>query len=202
MSRPGEGEYHIYTDMSEKNKTLSAQLIRVYQGKSYLMSYASKRLSKTECSYSTPKLEMMAIWYGCMKFKMIVTGRKLKVFTDHRSLQGLHLKDPRKRWATWLTDIIEVNPEVIHVSGKNNPVADAMTRLSEWANSIIVQRQETRDQIVKRYHHHFSDRKTVNIRDKYDWDGIYSDMAKCRETCDYCQRNRGTNESRNPMIPI
>ena len=203
LSRPGEGEYHIYTDMSEKNKTLSAQLIRVHQGKSYLISYASKRLSQTECSYSTPKLEMMAIWYGCMKFKMIVTGRKLKVFTDHRSLQGLHLKDPRKRWATWLTDIIEVNPEVIHVSGKDNPVADAMTRLSDWANSIIVQRQETRAQIVKRYHHHFSDRKTVmNIRDKYDWDGIYSDVAKCRESCEYCQRNRGTNESRNLLIPI
>jgi len=203
LSRPGEGEYHIYTDMSEKNKTLSAQLIRVHEGKSYLISYASKRLSQTECSYSTPKLEMMAIWYGCMKFKMIVTGRKLKVFTDHRSLQGLHLKDPRKRWATWLTDIIEINPQVIHVSGKNNPVADAMTRLSDWANAIIVQRQETRAQIVKRYHHHFSDRKTVmNIRDKYDWDGIYSDVAKCRESCEYCQRNRGTNESRNPMIPI
>src|SRR3989338_7641232 len=88
LSRPGEGEYHIYTDMSEKNKTLSAQLIRVHEGKSYLISYASKRLSQTECSYSTPKLEMMAIWYGCIKFKMIVTGRKLKVLTDHRSLQG------------------------------------------------------------------------------------------------------------------
>src|SRR6185312_2427398 len=47
LSRPGEGEYHIYTDMSEKYKTLSAQLIRVHQGKSYLISYASKRLSQT-----------------------------------------------------------------------------------------------------------------------------------------------------------
>ncbi|HYN44394.1 MAG TPA: RNase H-like domain-containing protein, partial [Candidatus Limnocylindrales bacterium] len=202
LTRPGEGEYHIYTDMSEKFKTLSAQLIRVHDGKRYLVSYASKRLSETESIYSTPKLEMMAIWYGLMKFKMIVNGRKVKVFTDHRSLQGLHLKDPRKRWATWLTDIIEINPEVIHVSGKDNPVADAMTRLSDWANSIIVQRQETRADIVRNYHHHFSDRKTVmNIRDKYNWDGIYSDVAKFRESCEYCQKNRGADAS-NPMTPI
>ena len=202
LTRPGEGEYHIFTDMSEKFKTLSAQLIRVHLGKRYLVSYASKRLSATESCYSTPKLEMMAIWYGLMKFKMIVSGRKVKVFTDHRSLQGLHLKDPRKRWATWLTDIIEINPEVIHVSGKDNPVADAMTRLSDWANAIMVQRQDTRIDIIKNYHHHFSDRKTVmNIRDKYNWEGIYSDVAKFRETCEYCQKNRGADVS-NPMTPI
>ena len=114
----------------------------MHEGKRYLVSCASKRLSATESYYSTPKLEMMAIWYGLMKFKMIVTGRKVKVFTDHRSLQGLHLKDPRKRWATGDTDIIEINPEVIHVSGKDNPVADAMTRLSDWANVIMIQRHD------------------------------------------------------------
>jgi hypothetical protein len=203
LSRPGEGEYHIFTDMSESNKTLSAQLLRVHEGKKYLISYASKRLSSTESSYSTPKLEMMAIWYGLTKFRKIIEGRKIKLFTDHRSLQGLHLKDPKKRWATWLTDIIEINPEVIHIAGKKNPVADAMTRLSEWANTMIVKRDETRKQIVKKYHHHFSDRKTVqNIRDKYDWDGIYKDVAECRESCEYCMKNRGTGETRNPMIPI
>jgi hypothetical protein len=202
LSRPGEGEYHLFTDMSEKFKTLSAQLIRVHEGKKYLISYASKRLTGPECAYSTPKLEMMAIWYGLMKFKPIVSGRKVKVFTDHQSLQGLHLKDPQKRWATWITDIIDINPEVIHVSGKDNPVADAMTRLSDWANAIVVQRQDARQAIVKQYHHHFSDRKTVqNIRDKYNWEGIYTDVARCRETCEYCQRNRGV-DIKNPMTPI
>ena len=50
---------------------------------------------------------------------------------DHYELSQIKgLKDPKKRWATWLTDIIEINPQVIHVSGKDNPVADAMTRLS------------------------------------------------------------------------
>ena len=52
------------------------------------------------------------------------------------------------------------------------------------------------------YHHHFSDRKTVmNIRDKYNWDGIYADVVKFRESCEYCQKNRGADTS-NPMIPI
>jgi hypothetical protein len=182
LSRPGEGEYHVFTDMSEIHKTLSAQLIRVHEGKRYLISYASKRLSETESSYSTPKLEMMAIWFGLMKFKPIICGRIVKVFTDHRSLTGLHLKDPKKRWATWLTDIIEINPVVIHVSGKDNPVADAITRLSDWANTMVIEREEVRKKIVSQYHHHFSDRKTVmNIRQKYDWDGIYTDVQKARE---------------------
>ena len=196
LSRPGEGEYHVYTDMSEKHKTLSAQLIRVHENKRYLISYASKRLSDTESAYSTPKLEMMAIWFGLMKFKPIICGRIVKVFTDHRSLSGLHLKDPKKRWATWLTDIIEINPEVIHVSGKDNPVADAITRLSDWANIMVIEREEVRKKIIAHHHHHFSDRKTVmNIREKYDWDGIYTDVQKYRDSCEYCQRNRyQTNE--------
>ncbi len=203
LSRPGEGEYHLYTDMSESNLTLSAQLIRVHEGRRYLISYASKRLSATESVYSTPKLEMMAIWFGAMKFKRIISGRKVKIFTDHKSLSGLNFKDPKKRWASWLADLIEINPEVIHVSGKDNPVADAITRLSDWANSIIVMRNDSRKQIVKRYHCHLSDRKTVmNIRSKYDWDGIYTDVADCRESCDYCQKNRGLGEVRNPMTPI
>jgi hypothetical protein len=203
LSRPGEGEYHVFTDMSEKNMTLSAQLIRVHKGKRYLISYASKRLSHTESSYSTPKLEMMAIWFGLMKFKPIICGRIVKVFTDHRSLTSLHLKDPRKRWATWLTDIIEINPEVIHVAGKDNPVADAITRLSEWANTMVIERDDVRKKIVAEYHHHFSDRKTVmNIRQKYDWDGIHGDVSKYRESCEYCQKNRGEGESRVMMKPI
>src|SRR3990167_5593253 len=189
--------------MSEKHKTLSAQLIRIHDGKRYLISYASKRLSDTESSYSTPKLEMMAIWFGLMKFKPIICGRIIKVFTDHRSLSGLHLKDPRKRWATWITDIIEMNPQVIHGSGKDNPVADAITRLSDWANVIIVERNEVRNKIISHFHNHFSDRKTVmNIRQKYNWDGIYSDVQKYRESCEYCQKNRGEGENRNLMKPI
>jgi hypothetical protein len=203
LSRPGDGEYHVYTDMSEKYKTLSAQLIRVHESRRYLISYASKRLSDTESAYSTPKLEMMAIWFGLMKFKPIICGRIVKVFTDHRSLTGLHLKDPKKRWATWLTDIIEINPQVIHVSGKDNPVADAITRLSDWANLMVIEREEVRKKVVSHHHHHFSDRKTVmNIREKYEWDGIYTDVQKYRESCEYCQRNRGEGDSRNFMKPI
>ena len=41
----------------------------------------------------------------------------------------------------------------------------------------------------------------MNIRDKYDWDGIYSDVARFRESCEYCQKNRGADVS-NPMTPI
>src|SRR3990167_8455887 len=189
--------------MSETHKTLSAQLIRVHNGKRYLISYASKRLSNTESAYSTPKLEMMAIWFGLMKYKPIICGRIVKVFTDHRSLTSLHLKDPRKRWATWLTDIIEINPQVIHVSGKDNPVADAITRLSDWANTMVIERDDVRKKIVSEYHHHFSDRKTVmNIRQNYDWNGMYADVQEHRESCEYCQKNRGDGESRNLMKPI
>ncbi len=76
LSRPGEGEYHVYTDMSETHKTLSAQLIREHNGKRYLISYASKRLSNTESSYSTPKLEMMAMIIGRLLVSILkILGR-------------------------------------------------------------------------------------------------------------------------------
>jgi len=68
---------------------------------------------------------------------------------------------------------------------------------------MVIEREDVRKKIVSHYHHHFSDRKTVmNIRQKYDWDGIHSDVQKCRESCDYCQKNRGEGESRNLMKPI
>jgi hypothetical protein len=209
LNRPGPGVYHTYVDMSEKNATLSAHLIRTHLGKEYLMGYASKRLTKEECCYSTPKLEFMAIWFGAMKFSDITSGFENIIFTDHRTLQGLHLKNPRKRWATWLSDLIELGPKVVHISRDFNPVADAMTKLSKFFKSInsvlVVTNESDKKEIVQNYHLHLSDRKTVmNIRQKYNWEGIYADVKDYRENCcEYCIRNKGMSaEYRNPLTPI
>jgi hypothetical protein len=204
LSRPGPGTYEVYADMSESNRSLSAQLIRVYRGRKYLISYASKRLSDLELLYSVPKLEFMAIWFAAMKFSPIFEGYDTTIFSDHRSLQDLHFKKPRKRWATWLCDLIDLNVRVKHIKGKDNVVANAMSRLSHWSNNIVVSDRSTQLSIVKHYHLHVSDRKNVQcIREKYDWDGIYSDVSKYTSSCLYCQLNRGDRvETRAPMTSI
>jgi hypothetical protein len=100
---PGEGVYHIFVDASKP--VLAAHCIREHKGNKYMMGYVSRSLTKTELSYDTPKKEMMAIWFGCKSFEYLVTDRECILWTDHKSLSEMHLKNPMGIWARWLAKV-------------------------------------------------------------------------------------------------
>jgi hypothetical protein len=216
------GEYHIYSDMSKSNRSISAHLVQVKDGRVKLLAYTSKLLNDTEREYGAPMLELMAMWYPVIKWKHMLRGNVVRIFTDHKSLRKIELSNLRGRHATWMMDIAEVFPSIEYRPGVLNIVPDAMTWLTN-ANEyirksagishvagakvvplIIVDPVEKKT-IIDYYHKegHFSDRKTVqNIRTQYDWEGIYHDVEEARKRCDYCLRNKNNGENRTFMTPM
>jgi hypothetical protein len=182
-----EGQVFLDVDMSSSNLTLSAVLIQMQEGKEVVLGYASKKLGEKEKHYGSPKLELMAIWFGLTYFECETRGRNAIVRSDHKSLSDLHFKNPKGIWASWLIDILSFDAKIVHIKGKDNVLADALSRLTDWAaelNSIVVDDLETRKKIVRRYHYHLSDRKTIqNIQQKFYWKSLSKDVQDFKKSC-------------------
>lgn len=198
------GQIFLDVDMSSSNRTLAAVLIQEQGGKEVILGYASKKLGEKEINYGAPKLELMAIWFGLSHFEYEVKGRNAIVRSDHKSLSDLHFKNPKGIWASWLVDIMSFDVKIIHINGKDNVLADAISRLTDWAqdlNSLVIDDVQDRKRIIRRYHHHLSDRKTIqNIQQKYYWDSLSKDVQDFKNNCYYCLRNRKGGELRNKLI--
>ncbi len=200
----GDGQVYVDVDMSLSKRTLAAVLLQVQQGKEVVLGYASKKLGEKERFYGAPKLEFMAIWFGLMSFENEVRGRNPVVRSDHQSLKDMHFKEPKGIWVTWLLEVMSFDARVVHVAGKDNVVADAMSRLTSWVeglSAVAVEDVELRKRIVRRYHSHLSLRKEIqNIRCKYVWDNMSRDVEKHINNCYYCLRNKTNGESRNKLV--
>ena len=82
-------------------------------------------------NYASYKGELVAIIYGLRQFEHILRFRPFVVRTDSGALKHLHnLKDPKGIMARWLNIIQSYEMEIMHLPGKKNKAADAMSRCS------------------------------------------------------------------------
>ena len=69
------------------------------------------------------EIELLAIVETLKEFKGMLWGQKLKVFTNH----VLGLTSDHVYW--WRLLLEEYGPEIVHIKGIHNTVADAISRL-------------------------------------------------------------------------
>lgn len=92
--------------------------------------YASRTLNAHECNYSTIEKELLAIVWATKQFRHYLYGRKFIVQTDHRPLVWLSgLKEPNSKLQRWKIKLEEYNFTVEYIQGKENVVADALSRI-------------------------------------------------------------------------
>lgn len=97
------------------------------------IAFFSKRLSPTETRYSTFGRELLAIYLAIRHFRHFVEGREFTVFTDHKPLTyALSSSTDRysPRETRQLDYVSQFTSDIRHVSGVNNPVADALSRIN------------------------------------------------------------------------
>lgn len=95
------------------------------------IAYASKALNKAEKNYATIEKELLAIVWSIKHFRPYLYGRKFEICTDHKPLIYLFsMKDPSSRLTKFRLLLEEYDFDITYIQGKNNMIADALSRIS------------------------------------------------------------------------
>lgn len=98
------------------------------------LSFFSKKLSPAERKYSAFDRELLAIYSAVRHFRHMVEARQFTIYTDHKPITfAFRHKDSQcsPRQFRYLDFIGQFSTDIQHVSGKNNVVADALSRIEE-----------------------------------------------------------------------
>ena len=119
----------VTTDAS--STAVGGVLEQIVNGHHQPLSFFSKKLRSSELKYSTFDRELLAIYLSLRHFKHFLEGVTFKVRTDHRPLiTAIDKKIDAfsSRQQRQLSAISEFSCALEHISGKNNPAADALSR--------------------------------------------------------------------------
>ena len=125
----GRGPFLLITDASDIG--LGCVFAQEQEGEPVILSFASKKLTPAERNWSVSERELYAIVWACRKYHSILRGAKVIVLTDHAALKYLDtlaVAGKIQRWALWLQ---QYDLTVRHMKGKDNSVADWLSRNPE-----------------------------------------------------------------------
>ena len=95
------------------------------------LAFFSKKLRPPEQKYSAFDRELLALYLGIRHFRHFLEGRKFTAYTDHKPLIFCMSKvsEPwSNRQQRQLSYISEFTTDIQHIQGKDNPVADSLSR--------------------------------------------------------------------------
>lgn len=95
--------------------------------------FISRTLNNHERNYSATDKEFLAILWSVNYLRPYIYGRKFKILTDHQPIKFLHAKykgkDMSPRHQRWILKLGEYDFTVEYIKGKENRVADFLSRL-------------------------------------------------------------------------
>ena len=124
-----EAPFFIETDASDVG--LGAVLTQVEPKSNVRMpvAFASRSLKKAERNYSTTDKEGLAVVWAVKLYRPYILGSKFTVITDHNALKALKEKVQLDgRLAQWADFLMEFDFDVVYRPGKENLVADNLSR--------------------------------------------------------------------------
>lgn len=153
------------------NFAIGAVLSQGPIGKDKSVAFASRTLSKTEENYSTIEKELLAIVWACKYFRPYLFGNKFTLYTDHRPLQYVfNIKDPSSKLVRWRLSLEEFDYEIKYREGKQNVVADGLSRIKIKTNEInaTFSQDDTSNASLQNNANESSDNETVHSADTDD----------------------------------
>lgn len=115
-------------------------------GKDRPVAFASRTLRNSEINYSVIEKELLAIVWACKYFRPYLFGRKFTLYTDHKPLEYIfNLKDPNSKLVRWRLSLEEFDYEIKYRPGKQNVVADGLSRISTEINANLEEQSSTDD---------------------------------------------------------
>lgn len=134
------------------NFAVGAALNQINNGQLEPLGFYSKQMTETQKRYSTYDRELLAIYQSIKHFKHLIEGRECIVHTDHKPLSFAFAQNPDKaspRQLRQLDLIGQFTTDIRHIAGKNNIVADTLSRIEEIQSDIDYNRlaeMQTKDE--------------------------------------------------------
>lgn len=122
----------LHVDAS--NYAVGAVLQQISNGHLEPLGFYSKRMTDTQKRYSTYDRELLGIYQAIKHFRHMIEGRECVVQTDHKPLIFAFQQKPEKaspRQLRQLDYIGQFTTDLRHVSGKENIVADTLSRIEQ-----------------------------------------------------------------------
>ena len=117
----------------------------------HMVCYESRKLKEHEKNYATHDLELAAIVHALKMWRHYLMSRRFKLRIDHCGLKYLFDQPTlNARKARWLEFLCEFYFEIKHIIGKENKVADALSRKVQemYVASLSICQSDLRQQIV------------------------------------------------------
>jgi hypothetical protein len=94
-----------------------------------MIAYASRKLKKHEEIYTTHDLELAVVMLALKLWRHYLVGKKFELKMDHQSLKHLFTqRDMNSRQRRWSEFMSEYDFGISYIKGKENVVADALSR--------------------------------------------------------------------------
>ena len=102
------------------------------EGVEHPVCYFSKKFNKSQRNYSTIEKECLALVLALQQFEVYVSssGLPIVVYSDHNPLVFIHkMKNKNQRLLRWSLMLQEYVLEIRHIKGKDNVIADCLSRV-------------------------------------------------------------------------
>jgi RNase H-like domain found in reverse transcriptase len=114
--------FKIHTDASHY------QLGAVISQEGKPIAFYSQKLNPAQTRYTTTERELLSIVKTLKKYRNILLGQQIEVFTDHKNLVYKTFNNT-ERVMRWRLIIEEFGPKLTYIKGASNIVADALSRM-------------------------------------------------------------------------
>ena len=119
--------------------------------KDHPVSYVSGLFHGSQLNWATVMKEAYAIYMSVQKFTFHLTCHEITLKSDHlplkKFLRKMTLNDTVNNWST---EVESFNINFVHISGKDNVLADTLSRLIN-TDPDVVQKPELQDHEFSRY---------------------------------------------------
>ena len=138
LVHPTQGaKISLYVDASDiaMGAALQQETEKVIQP----LSFYSRKFTDTRKKYSTYESELLAIYTAVKHFKHMLEAVPFVVYTDHKPLTCAFCQKSEKaspRQVRHLDFIGQYSTDIRHVSGKDNVVADTLSRIEVISQAI------------------------------------------------------------------
>ena len=119
----------VVTDASKEK--IGHAIMQKYGKKHHPIRYGGRQLNQAEQNYTISEKEALALVHAIKKNHPYLHGRRFEVYTDHLPLKTMmNAQDPTGRLARWFLILQRYDFNLNYLPGKDNKVADAISRLN------------------------------------------------------------------------